>query len=469
MAELKKLTDYYNDPWVRQRILEYCGDTTSEPTCVYVSALNGEHAASERAPRLPVEGLERLLAEGADVARSMWDRSSLLIHLDLDYQNIDAKDEPYRHPAEMFSKLEPIYRATTSVLHRLGLPLLPLITGRGYHFTGRVPLDSDVTRRLAAIAPETPPWFSTLPARCPAWMADEMSSTQARAYTGIGLIVEFLAHRILRRAHRRAQLPVVLNGTIVGTGRAGRECVSIDVSYAGDPLDARHLRVAYSSYQKHTSLLRSGAAASRSAPMATVPRSRESLPALISGERGLRHAVRTARQRPAAIPVVTAGVHRMLDAYESSALARFHRRFYETPAGTGGQFEALAGSRLWHTLPDCVVSPLLQPNDRLLQPAVIQHITRALMAEGLAPRAIAGIVQSRYAANFNWGDRWLWLDARTRAEFDVRVFAGLLAAGLDRGVDFNCRSAQEKEMCPGTPCRSDLRTNRQRLLWGLVP
>ena len=71
--------------------------------------------------------------------------------------------------------------------------------------------------------------------------------------------------------------------------------------------------------------------------------------------------------------------------------------------------------------------------------------------------------------DFDWGDRWIWLDARTRAEFDVRVFAGLLAAGLDRGVDFNCRSAQEKELCPGTPCRYDLRTTRQRLLWSLVP
>jgi len=469
VGDLKKLTEYYSDPWVRRRIREYCGDATAQPTCVYLSALNGDRATSTRPPRIPVDGLERLLAEGVDVARSMWDRSSLLIHLDLDYQNIDAKDEPYRHPAEMFSKLEPIYRATTGVLHRLGLTLLPVITGRGYHFTGRVPLDAEVTRRLAAIAPETPSWFSTLPERCPAWMVDEMSATQARAYTGIGLIVEFLAHRILRRAHRRAQIPVVLNGTVVGTGRVGRECISIDVSYAGDPLDARHLRVAYSSYQKHTSMLRSSGAPGRALPMATVPRHRETLPALISGQRGLRHAVRSARHRPAEIPIVSAGLDRVLDDYESSPLARFHRRFYEVPPGPPGQFEALAASRQWRTLPECVVGPLLQPNDRLLQPAVIQHVTRALMAEGMAPRAIADIIQSRYAADFNWGDRWRWLDRRTRAEFDVRVFAGLLVGGIDRGVDFNCRSAQEKDVCPGTPCRSDLRANRQRLLWGLVP
>ena len=137
-------------------------------------------------------------------------------------------------------------------------------------------------------------------------------------------------------------------------------------------------------------------------------------------------------------------MHRVLDAYESSRLAQFHRRFYATPPGRPDQFETLAGSRQWRSFPTASSVLLLEPNDRLLQPAVIQHVTRALMAEGLAPREIADIVQSRYAADFNWGDRWISRDARTRAEFDVRVFAGLLVAGIDRGLDFNCRSAQEK-------------------------
>src|SRR5262249_19050503 len=75
VPRLKKLTEYYSDPWVRRRIGEYCGAATSQPTCVYLSALNGDHAACERPPRLPVDGLEKLLADGVDVARSMWDRS----------------------------------------------------------------------------------------------------------------------------------------------------------------------------------------------------------------------------------------------------------------------------------------------------------------------------------------------------------------------------------------------------------
>jgi hypothetical protein len=86
----------------------------------------------------------------------------------------------------------------------------------------------------------------------------------------------------------------------------------------------------------------------------------------------------------------------------------------------------------------------------------------------MAPRAIA-TSSNRYAADFNWGDRWSFLDRGRGQNSTCRVFAGLLVAGLDRGVDFNCRSAQEKDICPGTPCRCDLRTNRQRLLWTLVP
>ena len=267
-------------------------------------------------------------------------------------------------------------------------------------------------------------------------------------------IVEFLAHRILKRARRRAPIPVVLNGTVVGTGRVGRECVSIDVSYAGDPLDVRHVRVAYSSYQKHSSVLRS-TGASRVVPMAAVPRRHESLPALISGQRGLRHATRSARQRPAVIPEVADGVQRVLDAYESSRLAQFHRRFYATPPGRPGQFEALAGSRQWRSLPDCVIGPLLEPNDRLLQPAIIQHVTRALMAEGLAPREIADIVQARYAADCNWGDRWISRDARTRAEFDVRVFAGLLVAGSIAGsISIAARRRRKRSVRDALPLRS---------------
>jgi hypothetical protein len=61
--------------------------------------------------------------------------------------------------------------------------------------------------------------------------------------------------------------------------------------------------------------------------------------------------------------------------------------------------------------------------------------------------------------------RSLDVDARrTRAEFDVRVFAGLVATGLDRMVDFNCVSAREKNICPDVGCPHDRRVLRERAL-----
>jgi len=62
------------------------------------------------------------------------------------------------------------------------------------------------------------------------------------------------------------------------------------------------------------------------------------------------------------------------------------------------------------------------------------------------------------------GRRWEWLDAETRAEFDVRVFTGLVATGVDQAIDFNCTSAQEKGLCPSEACTHDLRADRARLL-----
>ena len=52
---------------------------------------------------------------------------------------------------------------------------------------------------------------------------------------------------------------------------------------------------------------------------------------------------------------------------------------------------------------------------------------------------------------------------QTRAEFDVRVFAGMIHTGLDTLVDFNCVSAQEKDLCPRTGCTFDMRLDRDRL------
>ncbi len=473
MHEPLSVAAYYRQPAVLARMREYCGESTAHPiTCVYLAAMGSpadawrdwEHAA----PHKPAE-FDALVANGADLARSLWDTESLIVHIDLDYQNLDDPGEPFHHPVESFFKLEAALRATRDVLTELGLPLLTLMTGRGYHFSGRVPIGDPAVSALAELAPETPGWLATAATRLPPWMAGRMDERTARAYTGHGLVTEWIGHLVMRRAARLSPIPLVFNGTVVGGGD-GRECVSIDLSAAGDPLDVRHIRVAFSTYQRHR--FRPdifGTRAAARAPLASLPCGTESTWQRLTDGRDLRAAAALAPSTRARLPEVAGGAGRAVAGYRSSALAAFHRRFFAEPADSAAAAAARFGPALVAALPPCVAASLAAPNDLLLQPAHIQHVTRYLMAGGWHPRHVAGLVFGRYAAPFGWGDRWTRLDARTRAEFDVRVFAGMLETGLDRGVDFNCRSAQEKGLCPAGGCSRDLRVDCARLLERTIP
>ncbi len=463
------IDEYYTEPAVRARIVEYCGGSAGrEPTAIYLASMQAAEArfpSWEQAPRRPVSELDEFLAARADISRSLWDRTHLLIHLDIDYLNIDTPSEAYTHPADVFYKLEPVYRAARHVFARYGLRLLALVTGRGYHFAGQVPLDSPVVDRLAALASTPPAWLHSTEQRRLPWMTDAITSRQARAWTGTGMLVEFLGHQILRRARTRSPIPIVLNNTVVGTGEVGRECVSLDLSYAGDPLDVRHMRVAFGAYQKHRFRPDLSGVAAAHPPMIAVPRGEERIEHMLSHRSDLRHAARLARASTAEMPDVTAGVGCALDAYEGSSLARFHQAFEQAvPATRGHTLSHRRPAAHRALLPACVTRALAMPNDLLLQPSVIQHVTRVLLADGLSARDIATLIQARYEADHGWGARWNWMDARTRASFDVRVFSGLLMAGADEAIDLNCRSAQEKGLCPGGECGCDLRTTRERLL-----
>jgi len=474
--------EYYRHPAVRTRIREYCGAThaigaigAGKFTCAYVAAVDGGDSGSswESARLYPPEELPRLLDAGADISRSMWDTDSLLFHLDLDYLNPEQPAEPFLHPADVFFALEPVYAATRQVLHAFGIDALEIVTGRGHHFSGRIPWTHPVVHHLAELVPEMPAWHATMAARMPEWMTHTLDEAQARAYTGIGMLVEHLAHLILRRAAPHTSIPVVFNGTEVGgTGLAGRACVSIDFSYAGDPLDVRHIRVAFGAYQMHR--FRPdifGHDVAHDIPViAAVPRAHRSLFKILTDARRPSSAALDAEHRSVEMPDVAQGIASLLVDYMPTRLAAFHREFYRAAPHPPARWPETYDRFDPATLAPCIGAPLVHPNDLLLQPARIQYLTRGLLAHGWEPRHIAGLVHSRYAADHGWGERWSRQDARTRAEFDVRVFAGLIAAGLDQATDFNCVSAQEKHLCPHDPnCHVDLRLERVKLLERVEP
>ncbi len=455
--------DYYADPAVRARLHEYCGGTdVTRPTSAYVAFLyddGTEHLTWNQAGRIPPDACDSVLGLGPDLARSLWDTKHLIFVLDLDHQNVDQPAGSFLHPAETFIKLESAYRATRRVLADFGVRALRLMTGRGYHFVGHIPLDHPCIDQLAALVPEPPGWLPGLNARRPPGVTALMSTRQARAAGGLGMLTEYLAHLVIGRAGSSSRIPVVVNGTVVGRGVVGRECASVDFSHAGDPLDVRMIRMAFSAYQWHRFRpdIFGDVVASEVAPFAAVPCGRRSLVTMLLSGRQLREARRQARTASVKIPDVADGIEKALRSYRTSKLAQFHRAFNAPATETGRP--ALETS----TLPPCVTAAFATPNDLLLKPQHVQHATRALLLEGWTARQIADQIAACYKADWQWGDRWTRMHPATRAEFDVRVFAGMIVTGLDRMVDFNCVSAQEKGLCPGVGCPYDLRVARDNL------
>lgn len=458
---------YYADPEVRARIREYCGAPVSvdSPSAAFVASLHQriqQPITWENAIRSSADELDAALTGEPDVARSLLDHQCLVFMFELDYLNPDRPDEPFIHPAEVMHKLEPAFQESRRSVESFGLWPYTLATGRGYHFTGRIPLSAPVVDRLASLVPGTPGWVDTVASRRKGGPPCEVSPRVARAWTGLGCLVEHLAHLVLKACHK-SLIPLVFNGTLVGTGAVGRECVSVDFSYAGDPLDVRCVRSAFSAYQWHRfrpDIFGAGTAGTVPA-LSAVPRGSLSLAAFLRRGRTLEAARRVARQASATMPDVAVGVERLLAHYLASPLSAFHRQFYE-----GRRVLAPVPEHIPGNLPPCAVISLQRPNDLLLKPAHIQHLVRMLLTRGWSAARIAGLVQAAYEADHDWGDRWqVRMDARTRAEFDVRVFAGMVMTGTDRLIDFNCVSAQEKNLCPWSRCQYDLRLDRARLRW----
>lgn len=442
--------------------MEYCGSVDgAAPTAQSVVGFNPGAAAHPTwlaQSRVPATGLQSLWTNGWDMSRSLWDAQSLIVAVDLDYQNLDYPGEPFTHPSDVFFKLENSFTASQRVLAHLALPALAVSTGRGYHFVGRVPLDSPVVTRLAHLQP-VPAWFATHnQRRAPAMQP--MPEVQARAADGLGLLLEHLAHLIVAEAGRTNLIPLVFNGTTVGSGEVGRECVSIDFSHAGDPLDVRHIRMAFSTYQWHR--IRPdifGTAVSALPPLAAVPRLTSSLEAFLLAGRDLESVRQIASECHAALPDVSIGVDALLSSYAASPLAQIHREFNAERTHLHG-----VPRHLPDDLPPCIALCLEQPNDLLLKPEHLQNLVRLLLARQWSAAEIAQLVEWKYEEDHHWGRHWEEVNPRTRADFDVRVFSSLALTGLDKAVDFNCTSSQDKGICPRTACTHDLRFDRDQLL-----
>ena len=225
------------------------------------------------------------------------------------------------------------------------------------------------------------------------------------------------------------------------------------------------MRVAFGAYQAHR--FRPdiyGPEVSALDPIVVVPRGERTLVEMLEVCRRPAGAPVLAESSSARIPVAARGLELLASDYTRSPLAAFHRQFFSAPLHdpsswpeTYDSIRAGAGS--------AVRRGATRHAERRAAEAGTPSARDAVPHEpGLGAPAYrrARLVEVR--SGLQLGHALAVLSARSRAEFDVRVFAGMLVAGLDRCVDFNCQSTQEKTMCPGSGCPHDLRVARERLL-----
>lgn len=439
----------YASQAVRQRITEFLGgDTLDHATAVYITRSDG--CGFDRRDLRPPAELDWYLDRDLDVARSLADSSSLLMHLDVEYVNFDSPVEAFVDPWRTFDLQEPAVRVIEALLLGWGIRPLHIITGQGHHFVWRVARASQVAQDIAALSP-APELVEACQNRMPAILSDRIAHATQGAFAALSLVMEFVAHRVKELAAPLCVLPVEITAVHVGPSRTRqREMISIDISEYGDPLQTRMIRAPFTHYLKPwvTGLARSLGVAGEIPTFPAIPLHEMDVRQAITLRQVEGEVHDLARRACVRIPEQSEGTARLLEAYLASRLRRFHEFFYAAHHDAKERWPDTYARTPLGALPPCAHHILERPNDLLLKPAGIQLVTRTLLAAGWHPRHIAGLVRSKFEdAVHHWGVSWDDYEPATRADFYVRLFAGLHLTGLDKLVDFNCTSNREKGFC----------------------
>lgn len=429
--------------------MEYLGGhELGDATCLFLGRLDADNPS--RFVRHPTDSLDTLLDESCELARSLEDRVSLLVHLDIEYVNFDDPAAAYVDARRIFQLQEPLVAVIEAQLLRLGVHYLHVVTGQGHHFVWKIRKCSPVAKAISRLGIRTTP---------------ELEGEADPMFPHLALLMEHLAHQIKRGAAAACEIPVEITALHVGPGKSGaREMLSIDISEYGDPLSSRLIRIPYTVYRKPwvSGMIDRLGIEDQVSEFFTLPLHEMNILDLIERRHQPQTIIDLARRAGVAIPLEESGTRHLLDDYLKSPLAGFHREFYARGGGDPGRWreamESLAG-----LLPPCARQVLGHPNDLLLKPSGIQLVTRCLLADGWHPRHIAGLVTAIFRdPAHDWGGQWDDYDPALRAEFYIRLFAGQIALGTERGVDFNCVSQQEKGFC-WNPDRCSLEPFRERL------
>jgi hypothetical protein len=447
-----RLEEYYEDPAVRARMWEFLGGLTGEEaSCAYIATdLQPPHQEPNHID--PGEIWSRL-AHGGEVMRSLWDRQGLIVHIDLEYVNFDYPGEPYLNPDRMFVLQMPTVRKLQELLLEHHIAPLHLLSGRGHHLVWQVRADCPVLADLAGVGrlPNTlvgryaapqPPHDEIVPAGLGA------------AYAGMGMVLEYVGHRLLQAAQPLSSIPITLTEVETSEQHRGREIISVDLSEYGDPLHTRIVRVPFSAYHKPRQQQQKVGehVVEQLPPLFVIPLFEMDHRHGCQVMRDVEQVAQLARVASARIPDESAGTVRLVESYRRSDVAQFHRWFYSQEHERPEHWPDTYDRTALEPLPACARRILQQPNDLLLKPVGMRHLVRVLLALGWHPRHIAGLVRSKFERDYGWGNYFFLYDAATRADFYTRLFTGLIITGMDDLSDFQCLSAQMPRGCDDPNC-----------------
>ena len=462
----------YADPVVRCRLIEFLGgDRLDHATAAYVTRSDGCQY-DRRLLRPPAE-LDHFLTSELDIARSLADSASVLLHLDMEYVNFDSPDEAYLNPSRAFDLQEPVVRVIEELLFQWGIRPLHLITGQGHHFVWRIARGDEVADRIAGLC-QAPELLDACEQRVPPGFGAAIDREMHRAFAGLSLLMEYVAHRAKELAAPLSEIPVEITAVHVGScSTMQREIISIDISEYGDPIHTRMVRMPFTNYLKPwvNGLARSLGLEGKISAFRAIPLHEMDVKQALQ----IRHVdadVRDLAHRATGrIPEQADGTTKLLEEYLSSPLRRFHLDFYAVQHDAKDRWHETYDRTPMDLFPACARHIVTWPNDLLLKPAGMQLITRCLLAAGWHPRHIAGFIRSKFEnPAFNWGVDWNDYVPAIRADFYTRLFAGLHATGLDPLIDLDCTSTRDKGFCSlpaGENC--SLEPTRQTLLSRKTP
>jgi hypothetical protein len=119
------------------------------------------------------------------------------------------------------------------VLKANGTTPLHLVSGKGHHLVWTVGQKTAAFDRLARLG-EIPASLDALYEQGCYGLGRELRSRLARAFAGAGMLLEYVAHRILIECMSECSVPVPITAVEVVLGPKGREIVSLDISEYGD-------------------------------------------------------------------------------------------------------------------------------------------------------------------------------------------------------------------------------------------